>query len=268
MIGMKYSVFQMDIIAGNPDANRLKVSQWLKAEMRENNPDIVVLPEMWTTAYTLDALEQVADTGGAETKSFLKELALKYQVNIIGGSVANKKDGKFYNSSFVFSRSGELVYEYDKVHLVPMLNEHDFLTGGEKVPEVFELEGIKMGLIICYDLRFPEIIRSMALDGAQVLHVVAEWPAARTTHWKILQTARAIENQMYVVSANRVGEYDGVAFAGASMAIDPWGDVLYEAGIEDEETISIALDLEKVNTVREEVPIFMSRVPHLYKKEI
>lgn len=265
---MKYSIYQMDIIAGKPDANRMKVSHWLEAEMKENKPDIVVLPEMWTTAYTLKALDKVADRDGAKTKSFLKELALTFNVNIIGGSVANMKDGKFYNSSFVYSRSGELVYEYDKIHLVPMLNEHDFLAGGEKVPEVFELEGIKMGLIICYDLRFPEIIRSLALDGAQVLHIVAEWPAARTRHWKVLQTARAIENQMYVVSANRVGEYDGVEFAGASMAIDPWGDVLLEAGEEYEETLSISLDLEKVKTVREKVPIFTSRVPHLYKKEL
>lgn len=264
---MKYSIYQMDIIAGKPDANRLKVSQWLEAEMRDNKPDIVVLPEMWTTAYTLTALDRVSDSNGAKTKSFLKELALNYNVNIIGGSVANQKNGKFYNSSFVYSRSGELVYEYDKVHLVPMLNEPDFLAGGEKVPEVFELEGIKMGLIICYDLRFPEIIRSLALDGAQVLHIVAEWPAARTRHWKVLQTARAIENQMYVVSANRVGEYDGVEFAGASMAINPWGDILLEGSEEDEETLSISLDLEKVKSVREEVPIFMSRVPHLYKKE-
>ena len=265
---MKYSIYQMDIIAGNPDANRMKVRHWLEAEMKENKPDIVVLPEMWTTAYTLKALDKVADTNGAKTKSFLKELALTFKVNIIGGSVANQKDGKFYNSSFVFARNGDLVYEYDKVHLVPMLNEHDFLAGGEKVPEVFELEGIKMGLIICYDLRFPEIIRSLALDGAEVLHVVAEWPAARTRHWKVLQAARAIENQMYVVSANRVGEYDGVEFAGASMAINPWGDVLLEAGEEDEETLAITLDLEKVKTVREEVPIFTSRVPHLYKKEL
>lgn len=264
---MKYSIYQMDIIAGNPDANRLKVSQWLEAEMLENKPDIVVLPEMWTTAYTLTALNKVSDTNGAKTKSFLKELALNFHVNIIGGSVANQKGDSFYNSSFVYSRNGELVYEYDKVHLVPMLNEHLYLAGGEKVPEVFELEGIKMGLIICYDLRFPEIIRSLALDGAEVLHIVAEWPAARTGHWKVLQTARAIENQMYVVSANRVGEYAGVSFAGASMAIDPWGDVLLEASDEDEETLSISLDFEKVKSVRAEVPIFTSRVPHLYKRE-
>ncbi|RLQ90149.1 carbon-nitrogen family hydrolase [Planomicrobium sp. Y74] len=265
---MKYSIYQMDIIAGKPDANRMKVRHWLEAEMEENKPDIIVLPEMWTTAYTLTSLDKVADRDGAKTKSFLKELAMNFNVNIIGGSVANQKDGKYYNSSFVFSRTGDLVYEYDKVHLVPMLKEHEFLAGGATVPEVFELEGIKMGLIICYDLRFPEIIRSLALDGAQVLHIVAEWPEARTGHWRTLQIARAIENQMYVVSANRVGEYDDVLFAGVSMAIDPWGDVLLEGSAEDEETLSISLDLEKVKTVRENVPIFTSRVPHLYKKEV
>lgn len=265
---MKYSIYQMDIIAGEPDINRMKVRRWLEGEMLTNKPDIVVLPEMWTTAYTLTTLDKVADHDGAETKKFLKELALKFNVNIIGGSVANLKGTEFYNSSFVFSRTGELVYEYDKVHLVPMLKEHEFLAGGTAVPEVFELEGVKMGLIICYDLRFPEITRSLAIDGAQVLHIVAEWPEARTGHWRTLQIARAIENQMYVVSANRVGEYDGVLFAGVSMAIDPWGDVLLEGSVEEEETLSILLDFEKVKTVRENVPIFTSRVPHLYKKEV
>lgn len=148
-----------------------------------------------------------------------------------------------------------------------MLNEHNFLSGGKAVPEVFELEGVKMGVIICYDLRFPEVIRSLALEGAQVLHIVAEWPSARTSHWRYLQIARAIENQMYVVSCNRIGSYDGVTFCGSSMVVDPWGDILLEGSESNEESLRVSLDLEKVIQVRNDVPIFSSRVPHLYKKE-
>jgi len=264
---MKYSVFQMDIKPGDPKGNREVVQAWIEKEVSENKPDIIVLPEMWTTAYTLDSLEEVADRDGEPTKSFLSELSSRLNVNIIGGSIANKIGDEFYNTAFVYNRSGQLVYEYSKVHLVPMLNEHHYLTGGKQAPEVFELEGIKMGLIICYDLRFPEIIRSLALEEAQVLHVVAEWPNARTGHWKNLQIARAIENQMYVVSSNRIGTYDGVTFCGSSMIIDPWGDVLEEGNESEERTLNSELDLEKVKRVRKEVPIFSSRVPHLYKKE-
>lgn len=263
---MMYSIYQMDIFPGDPERNRCKVKEWVKREVETNNPDTIVLPEMWTTAYTLDELDKYADINGEPTKSFLENLAQKFNVNIIGGSVANKVNDKFYNSSFVFDRSGKLVYEYDKVHLVPMLNEHKYLSGGQHTPEVFELEGVKMGLIICYDLRFPEIIRTLALEGAQVLHIVAEWPDARTNHWINLQLARAIENQMYVISSNRVGDYDGVRFCGNSLVIDPWGDVLKQGSEDKEETLAIQLNLEKVKQVRNDVPIFTSRVPNLYKK--
>src|SRR5699024_10031580 len=141
------------------------------------------------------------------TKSFLSNLAKSYHINIIGGSIGNQKQGNFYNTSLVFNRQGELVYYYDKIHLVPMLDEPQYLTGGEKKAAMFELDQIKMGLITCYDLRFPEISRMLALQDIQVLHIVAEWPAARRDHWKTLQAARAIENQFFVVSSNAVGTY-------------------------------------------------------------
>lgn len=265
---MKYSIYQMDIVPGDPEKNREKVKQWMEKEVHENKPDIIVLPEMWTTAYTLDDLENVADRDGEPTKNFLQTLAENLNVNIIGGSIANKVDKKFYNTALVIDRKGELIYQYDKVHLVPMLNEHLYLSGGGKVPEVFELEGVKMSLIICYDLRFPEIIRPLALQGAQVMHVVAEWPNARTNHWINLQMARAIENQMYVVSSNRIGTYDNTTFCGTSMAFDPGGDRLVAGTEEKEETLSITLDLNKVKQVRKDVPIFESRVPHLYKSNL
>lgn len=255
----------MDIVPGDPQKNRKLVKKWAEEEVTKNSSDILVLPEMWTTAYTLSSLNEIADRDGEPTKCFLKKLAKTLNVNIIGGSIANKVNGNLYNTALVYDRSGNLVYEYNKVHLVPMLDEHHYLTGGKNPPEIFHLEGIKMGLVICFDLRFPEIIRSLALEGAQVLHIVAEWPCPRIDHWKYLQIARAIENQMYIVSSNRVGEYNSVKFCGTSMIIDPWGEIMKEGSKTNEESIFAELDLLKVKEVRKKVPIFSCRVPHLYK---
>jgi omega-amidase len=262
---VKYAMYQMDIIPGKPEENRKKVKKWIDHVVIEDNPDTIVLPEMWTTAYTLPELNEVADLQGEPTTTFLGDLAKKHKVNIIGGSVANKVGDKIFNSAFVLNRQGEVVYQYDKIHLVPMLDEHVYLNGGEKSVEVFELDGVKMGVVICYDLRFPELARSLALEGVQALHIVAEWPSARKQHWRALQIARAIENQMYVITCNRVGSYNGVDFAGMSMVTDPWGDVLLEGSESNEASLNINIDLAKVNLFRKEVPVFDSRVAKLYK---
>ncbi|PTX53951.1 putative amidohydrolase [Melghirimyces profundicolus] len=261
---MKYAVYQMDIVAGEPEQNRQKVKAWLDDTVKNGKPDIVVLPEMWTTAYTLPRLDEVADRQGEPTVSFLQEVAKEYDVHIIGGSVANRKEKGYYNTALVMDRNGNLVHQYDKIHLVPMLDEPKYLSGGKNKAEVFELEGVKMGVIICYDLRFPELVRKLALEGIQVLHIVAEWPAARKDHWTALQLARAIENQMFVVSCNRVGSYDGVDFAGTSMIIDPWGKIVEQGSEDREETLRAEISLDLVSKIRKDVPVFSSRVPELY----
>ncbi|GEL08492.1 carbon-nitrogen family hydrolase [Salisediminibacterium halotolerans] len=264
---MHTKVFQMDIIPGDPEANRERVRNWFETEAIQNGPpvDLVVLPEMWTTAYTLPELNTIAEpVEENESTKLLQELAVAYNTNIIGGSIAVKKNAKVFNRALVINRQGELIYTYDKLHLVPMLNEPAYLSPGEKAVETFELDGIKMGIIICFDLRFPEIIRSLALQGAKALFIPAEWPASRTLHWDVLSRARAIENQMYVISSNRVGSYDGTGFAGRSMIINPWGDVLAEGSIDQEEVLAEVLDLNYVSEVREQVPALKSRVPEYY----
>lgn len=261
---MKYAMNQMDISAGEPRKNREAVRNWIEKTMKQHHPDVLVLAEMWTTAYTLPELEEVADREAEPTLSFLQEQAKKHHVHIVGGSVANKRNAHFYNTALVVNREGELVYHYDKIHLVPMLDEPRYLSGGEAKVEVFTLQGVKMGLIICYDLRFPELARKLALEGVQVLYVVAEWPSARKNHWRTLQIARAIENQMYVVSCNRVGSYNDTDFCGTSLVIDPWGDVIAEGREDQEEAIVAEIALEQVPQVRKDVPVFASRVPELY----
>lgn len=261
---VKVAVYQMELIAGSPQKNKEKVERWIEELAQSDKPDIILLPEMWTTSYVLEKLDELADESLEPTSTFLSNLAKKYHINIVGGSIPNKLDGKLYNTSLVLNRKGELVYEYSKIHLVPMLNEPLYLTGGKKKVETFELDGVKMGVIICYDLRFPELSRKLALEGAQVLFVPAEWPKPRTNHWVNLLIARAIENQIYVVASNNVGSLEGVTYTGTSLIVDPWGEVMAKASEDNEETISAEIIGDRVEEVRNAVPIFVSRVPELY----
>ncbi|MFB5662255.1 carbon-nitrogen family hydrolase [Alteribacillus sp. HJP-4] len=261
---MNVSVLQFDIVPGSPAANRENAARLIKDEVNQNNPDIIVLPEMWTTAYTLQNLNNIADDKSSETIPFLQKLAKECNVHLVAGSIAYKNGDKMFNRALVINQKGDLVYHYDKLHLVPMLDEPTYLTAGENKAAVFEIDGMKMGLIICYDLRFPELTRALALEGAQAIFIAAEWPQARRDHWRYLQLARAIENQVYILSCNRIGEYDGVEFAGTSMIIDPWGNILGEGSQNKEETIRAVISSDEVNIARQKVPVFESRVPNFY----
>ncbi|GAF15314.1 omega amidase [Bacillus sp. JCM 19046] len=263
---MNIAIYQMEIIAGNPNLNREKVEKWINQVCadQKDKPQLIVLPELWTTGYQLESLTTLAEERGEQTISFLSKLAIKHKLHMIAGSIATKKEGRIYNTAIVIRADGECIYSYNKMHLVPMLNEPTYLDEGMKAPAVFELDGIKMGVVICYDLRFPEIIRNLMLQGAEVLFIPAEWPRARTTHWEILQQARAIENQFFVLSANGVGFYKETEYAGRSLVVNPWGDIIASGSIEKEETILTKIDFSEVEQVRRQVPIQSSRRPHLY----
>ncbi|MGY4688730.1 carbon-nitrogen family hydrolase [Salibacterium sp. K-3] len=261
---MLVSSLQMDIIPGDPEGNRRNVAQAVQQEMEQTAPDVIVLPEMWTTAYTLPELPDIADHSDSRTIPFLQELASRHEVHLIGGSIAYQDGDDMFNRALVINNQGELIYHYDKLHLVPMLDEPAHLTGGRNKAEVFELDGVKMGVVICYDLRFPEIFRSLALEGAQIFFITAEWPDARRNHWYHLQIARAIENQCFVISCNRIGSYNGVEFAGTSMVVDPWGNVPAEGSRVQPETVSCEIHPDQVTEVRRQVPVFKSRVPEFY----
>ncbi|WP_096188922.1 carbon-nitrogen family hydrolase [Evansella halocellulosilytica] len=263
---MNIAAYQMDIMNGEPAKNRKKVERWIADVRAKGKADILVLPEMWTTAYTLTELEHLAENEEEVTLTFLKTLALKHDVHLVAGSIATKVNDDIFNRAYVINDKGKLIYHYDKIHLVPMLDEPRYLTGGKKQVQSFELNGVKMGVIICFDLRFPEITRQLALEGVEVLFVLGEWPAARKDHWTTLLKARAIENQMYVISSNRIGSYNNVEFAGNSMIVDPWGEVIIQGSDDQEETLLASIETEKVKAVRKDVPVFKCRVPSLYTK--
>lgn len=258
---MKIACVQMDIAFGNPDENFLKVQRYIE-EATSNGADTIVLPEMWNTGYALTELNTLADNDGQKTKELLVNFARSHKVNIVGGSVSTKRNGQFFNTMYVVNREGELVSEYDKAHLFKLMDEHHYMEAGQSA-NLFTLDGIECGGVICYDLRFPEWIRKHVLQGAKVMFIPAEWPQKRIDHWQILLQARAIENQCFIVAVNRVGSDPNNEFNGHSMVIAPWGELLV-ANEEAEGIYYAELNLEEIERVRKTIPIFQDRRPELY----
>lgn len=259
---MKVACVQLDIVFGKPKENFLKVEEKIR-EAASLGANIVVLPEMWNTGYDLTRLEEIADVNGEETKKLLTKLSKECQVHIVAGSVSMKKEGKFYNTMYVTNSVGDIVAAYDKAHLIKLMDEHIYFEAGNE-KNLFTLDGVKMGGIICYDLRFPEWTRMHTLNGAKVMFIPAQWPAKRIDHWKKLLQARAIENQCYIIAVNRVGNDPNNSFDGNSMVITPWGEVEWTG--ENKETISIVeIDLNELEDVRSRIPVFQDRREELYK---
>ena len=260
---MKVALVQMDVAFGNPTANIANATR-LFVEASALKPDVVVLPEMWNTGYSLENVRDIADRQGAPSISALSDLAARYRVNVVAGSIADLKEGGVYNTSYILDRQGRTVAAYSKIHRFGLMDEDKYMDAGDDIVD-FELDGIRCGVIICYDLRFPELSRQIALRGAKVLFVPAQWPNPRVRHWVTLNVARAIENQMYVVACNRVGEGGGSTFFGHSMVTDPWGEVAAD-GAGQEGVVLCEMDLAKVDEARNKIPVFRDRRPEVYFK--
>ncbi|MCP1124951.1 carbon-nitrogen family hydrolase [Bacillus sp. 3103sda1] len=259
---MKIACIQMDITFGNVEKNIEHAEKKINEAMKEK-PDVIVLPELWTTGYDLERLPEIADPDGKYTKQLLSKWGKQNCVNIVGGSIAKQTEKGVTNTMYISNRSGEIVAEYSKVHLFQLMDEHKYLIAGNETGH-FLLEDIPCAGTICYDIRFPEWIRVHAAHGSTVLFVVAEWPLVRLAHWRLLLQARAIENQCYVVACNRAGRDPNNVFAGHSLIIDPWGEVVNEAD-ETEMILYGTLDVKKISEVRKGIPVFFDRRPELYK---
>lgn len=251
----------MDIAFGKPELNFQKAEELIEKSLLEK-PDIIVLPELWTTGYDLTHLNNIADIGAVKTIDFLKTAAKKHGIHIVGGSVANQSGAGVKNTLFIFNKAGELVHQYDKLHLFKLMNEHLYLEAGTE-KGLFQLDDHPFAGVICYDIRFPEWIRAHTASGAEALFVVAEWPEPRLSHWRALLIARAIENQCFVIACNRAGDDPYNHFAGHSMIINPWGELIAEAG-ESEQILYGEIDLESVKKIRKQIPIFEDRRTEFY----
>lgn len=263
---MRVKTFQFQVIDGDVKAN-IKAVETFFRDTDLSKTDVVVLPEMWTSGYDLENIADYASNNLEPVQTKISQFAVDNNVTVVAGSIPNTIGSSgVYNTAFIVDNKGKLIHEYSKMHLVPMLKEPDYLASGDSPVEVFEINGEKCGIVICYDLRFPEIFRDLSLSEAKIIFVVAEWPIERTDHWVTLLKARAIENQCYIVASNTVGtQSNGTTFAGRSMTINPFGEILADANPNHDEIITAELDLNYIEKIRSDIPIFKSRRKDLYK---
>lgn len=261
MTHLVVSLGQMDVVLGQPMINLAQV-QRLAAEASRRDSDILVLPELWSTGYDLSRAADYATVVTAGIFAEVANLAREHHIHILGSCLSLLGEGQYGNTAVLFNPAGELMGSYSKVHLFQLMDEHKYLTPGNGRCLVQTPWG-ESGLAICYDLRFPELFRAYALDGAKIVFLPAEWPYPRLAHWQTLLRARAIENQMVVVACNRVGTTGDTTFFGHSCIIDPWGEIVIEAGVSPA-LLTVTVDLDKVSQIREQIPVFADRNPSVY----
>jgi predicted amidohydrolase len=241
-------------------------------EAASKGAKIVALGEMFNCPYSGKYFFDYAEEeSNSTTVEILKNASREYGIYIIGGSIPEFFDGKVYNTSYVLSPDGGIDAKYRKIHLfdVDIKNgirfiESDYLTPGESITLFDTIYG-RIGLCICYDIRFPELVRSMALKGAQLIFVPAAFNMTTgPAHWELLFRARALDNQVYLAGISPARDYAGVYTAyGHSIITNPWGQVIGEAG-EKQEIIYAEIDLDYEEKVRQELPLLKHRKPGIY----
>ena len=264
----------VQLTSGRDKGANLEKNERLVAQAASTGADIVVLPEKWNVIGPPDVLHDTAETiADGESVHAMRNWARAHSVTLIGGSITERREGreKLSNTCLVFDPEGELVSVYRKIHLFDVevggltYRESEAEEHGEE-PVVTEIEGWPVGLSICYDLRFPELYRVLALEGALLATVPAHFTLyTGKDHWHMLLRARAVENGLYVAAPAQVGETGiGRPSYGRSLVVDPWGTVLAQAP--DEETvISAELDRAWLEEVRRRLPSLSQRRPEAYR---
>lgn len=250
----------------------LKNAYKLISEAAANGADMVALCEMFNCPYSGEYFSSYGEReAGSETIEMLKTSAKEFGIYLIGGSMPEILNNKIYNTSFVVNANGEVIARHRKTHLFDVniengirFMESEYLSPGEDIT-VFDTPFGKAGLCICYDIRFPEMIRSLVLRGAQIIFVPAAFNMTTgPAHWETLFKARALDNQVYMAGISPARAVDGVYTAyGHSLITDPWGRVIGEAN-EGQEIIYGNIDIDYENKVRDELPLLKHRKPEIY----
>mgnify|MGYP000219229062 CR=1 FL=1 len=248
---MDITVVQLNITWKNKAVNIKQVELMLR-DATIPSSGLIVLPEMFSTGFTMDVASVSEQNDSGETLDFLKEQANRHQSYIIAGVVTTDINGLGNNEAILVNPEGEVVTRYCKIHPFSYGGEDKHYRSGSTI-ETYPIGEYLVAPLICYDLRFPETFRSAVHQGATVFPVIANWPAARDEHWTTLLKARAIENQAYVIGANRCGADPKIQYAGHSMIINPKGEVIAEA--DNKETLLQAtLDFESLESYRDLFP--------------
>ena len=255
---IKAAAIQFNIKLGDIDANVAEVKAAV-ARVAAQGCGLAVLPEMWSCGFDYRNLPELAKRT-PEVVEEMGRLSAEYGLVLVG-SLPEPDGEKVCNTAYLLDR-GSLVGTYRKIHLFSLMNEDRSFTGGDSWL-VADTSAGRIGVFICYDLRFPEMARRLALEGAEILVVPGEWPKPRKEHWRSLLKARAIENQLFVVAANCCGVVGKLDFFGSSLIIGPKGEFLAEGGYDNCE-LTATLDFSVMESWRQQIPCFRDRKPEYY----
>jgi predicted amidohydrolase len=256
---VRASLLQIDVNdQESVNSRRERVASLVRAQ---HGSDLVVLPELWPTgAWGYEDFAAEAEPLEGPTYEAMAKAAREAGVWLHAGSfVERDPGGPLYNTSLVFSPDGGLAAAYRKIHRFGFDQGEAVMMGAGRELVTVAAPGLRLGLATCYDLRFPELFRGLVDAGAHAFVVPAGWPERRRGHWTLLARARAVENQAYVLACGTAGTHAGVEQAGHSMVVDPWGEVLAEAG-PGEETLVVDLDPALPGVTREQFPALKDRL--------
>ena len=236
--------------------------------------DLVVLPEMFDCPYHKSLFRPFAEPDGGMVWQTLSDEAKRCGIYLVAGSVPELGgDGKIYNTCYVFDRAGRQIAKHRKMHLFDLelegekpVRESDVLSAGSAAT-VFDTEFGKMGVCVCYDMRFPELLRRMADQGAQVVFAPAAFfYKTGQAHWEMLLRMRAVDNQCFVVGAAPAADpTGGYKVWGHSMIVDPWGEILAEAEADTDCVIGAEADLSRIDSIRRQLPLLRHRRQDIYR---
>ncbi len=247
---MNIAAIQLDSVWEDPRANFAKVERLLAASPPAEG-SLIVLPEMFATGFSTD-LSKTMQGAARETEEFLRTLAVRHRCAVLGGLINPGTNGHGRNESVTFAADGTLLARYVK--------QRPFSGGGEcAVHEpgdetvLFRIGEFTAAPLVCYDLRFPELFREATRRGADLIIIIAAWPVKRIEHWLTLLTARAIENQAFVIGVNRTGREPRFEYCGRSVVVNPHGEIIADAGT-GETILSASIEYCEVATWRAEFP--------------
>lgn len=251
---MKVGIAQIRCSLGDIPFNVSRIRHFT-SKAKQLDCEAVVFPEMSDTGYDMKVIQKTASSWNQTPFTELQGMAKEFHIHLISG-LSEREGQDIFNATVIFDPAGKLLGRYRKIHLFPAepVYENRYCKSGDS-PTLVQIGDMKWGFIICYDLRFPDLTRNLALKGAEAIVVCSAWPASRILHWTTLLAARAIENQAYVVAANRVGTDNILTFCGHSRIIDPTGLVLVQASESEEEIVVADIDRSLVLKTRETIPV-------------
>jgi len=260
---MKIALAQIRAYPGELDRNARTMVEKIGVAAA-SGCQLVVFPEMSDTGYHMPTIVETAGSWNGGVFAKVAAAAAANRIHVIAG-LSERVGKNIFNSLAVIGPDGALTGIYRKTHLITAapVFEHHYIKAGDKI-SLCDIEGFKIGLMTCYDIRFPELARRLCLSGAEVLIVPAAFPLVRQKHWETLTSSRAIENQVYLAAVNRVGEDNGLSFCGASRLLDPYGDILSSASEIDETILYGEITKERLFQVRDRMKVYQDRREELY----